>query len=430
MENVFFEYGKQSIENFIETEWPNFPNRFSAQLINLCSMLGNYEEEGTKLRANILVTNNIDALVKQIKNSQKLIVFETENLNSFRSNMKSLIPFSKHNWNVYIQINGEDNIECGVYKSFNSIKEHSFNTNLFLSEEIKHKTEKIFAFLIQTKSSTLLSFKGIRGNNLNLSFSFDSKKLLNFEEEIDEFVDASFSKLRTTKNKLLQIKTLYHNIFENVFNHIHGCICVVVDKDYVDDGFFADGIWLKDPIEFSKLFTQTKSYSEEKLTSYSELFMDMLNYDGITVIDNKGRIRAYNVFVESDSSKDINILGGARKRAAFTVINSKVKKIVGVYFQSQDGEVFYNRNRNAEIKRRRKKRPAKGVAAEKADNQPQPIEQNKNELTTIEQIKNILPTQQNTLAPTQQVVSIAAIEQPEKPIQNIQTSLFEESAID
>ncbi|MGN1222100.1 MAG: hypothetical protein ACI4TT_02575 [Christensenellales bacterium] len=355
MENIFFDNGRNAIETFINTEWPDFPNKFSAQLINLCGMLGSYEEEGVKLRSSILITNNIDFLIRQIKNSYKLIVFEAENLNSFRSNMKSLIPFSKHNWNVYIQINSDETIECGLYKSFNSIKEHSFNTTLFESDELKHK-EKIFAFLIQSKSTTLLNFKGIKGNELNLSFTFDSKKILNFNDEINEFVDASFSKLKTTKNKLLQIKTLYLNIFENVFHHIHGCICVVVDKDYVDNGFFADGIWLKEPIEFSKLFTQTKSYSEEKLTSFSELFMDMLNYDGITIIDNKGRIRAYNVFVENDSSKDSNILGGARKRAAFTVINSKVKKIVGVYFQSQEGEVFYNRNRNAEITRKRKPR--------------------------------------------------------------------------
>ena len=52
------------------------------------------------------------------------------------------------------------------------------------------------------------------------------------------------------------------------------------------------------------------------------------------------------MFVENELGKENNIMGGARKRAAFTVINSKAKKIVGVYFQSQEGEVFYNRNRN------------------------------------------------------------------------------------
>lgn len=356
MENVFFDAGKEAILKFIETEWPEFSNRLSAQLINLCSTLGNYEEEGIKLRPSILITNNIDLLIKSVKNSFKLVVFEDQNINAFRTNMKSLMPFSVHNWNIYLQINKDETIEYGLYKSFNSIKEHSFNTNLFLSEDLQQKTDKVFGFLVQAPSATTLYFKGIRQNVLNLNFALEVKKVLNFDEEIAEFVDASFSKLRTTKNKLVQIKTMYQNIFENVFNHIHGCICVIVDKDFQDDGFFSDGIWLKEPIEFSKLFTQTKSYSEEKLTSFSELFMDMLNYDGITIIDNKGRIRAYNVFVESDSSKESNILGGARKRAAFTVINSKTPKIVGVYFQSQEGEIFYNRNRNAAIPKKRKPR--------------------------------------------------------------------------
>lgn len=346
MENIYFESGNKSITDFILNEWPTFPNKLLNQIISLCSTLGTYEEEGVKLRPTILFTNNIDVLVRTIKNTGKMVVFSNNNLNAFRSNMKSLFPFSIHNWSVFVQINGEDDIQYGLYKSFNSIKEHSFNTNLFLSESLKQKTDEVYAILLQSISCTNMSFTSLKGNTLNLSSSLVSKKILNFNDEIAEFVDASFAKLRTTKKKLSEIKTLYQNIFENVFKKIHGCICVVVDKDYVDEGFFGDGIWLEEPIEFSKLFTQTKSFSEAKLNSYSEIFMDMLNYDGITIVDNKGRIRAYNVFVESDSSKENNILGGARKRAAFTVINSKVKKIVGVYFQSQEGEIFYNRNRN------------------------------------------------------------------------------------
>lgn len=346
VDSINFETGNEGIQQFILEEYPNFPLKLSAQLINLCSTLGSYEEEGVKLRPNILFTNKIDSLIKSIKNSYKLKVFEEATESTFRTCMKSLITFSAHSWNIYVQLNNDGTYEYGLYRSFNSVREHSFNTNLFLSEDIKEKTDTIFAFLIQSISVTSIMFKSLKGKILDINFSLESKKSLDFKEEINEFVDASFSKLHTTNKKLNDIKTLYQNIFENVFKNIHGCICVVVDKDYVDNGFFADGIWLSKPIEFSKLFTQASSADETKLLAFSELFMDMLNYDGITIVDNKGRIRAYNVFVESDVNKDINILGGARKRAAFTVINSRVKKIVGVYFQSQEGEIFYNRNRN------------------------------------------------------------------------------------
>ena len=354
-ETIFFADGKNSVENFIENEYPNFPQKMTAQLINFCSRLCFYEEEGTKLRPTILFTNKMDSLIKSVGNTIKQSIFEDENENMFRSRMKSLSPFSLHKWNIYVQLGANGSVEYGIYRSLNSIKEHSFNTNLFLNEELKARKNSTFAFLIESVNANTLYFKSLKGDEIALNFSLENKKVMKFNEEISEFIDASFSKLRTTKKKLNDIKTLYQNTFENCFKNIHGCICAVVDKDYIDNGFFRDGIWLDHPIEFSKLFMQSNSYSETKLESYSELFMDMLNYDGITIVDNKGRIRAYNVFVESDSGKDSNIVGGARKRAAFTIINSKAKKIVGVYFQSQDGEIFYNRNRNYRERKTKKR---------------------------------------------------------------------------
>lgn len=351
--NVFFESGKESIENFIQSEFPGFSTKLSAQLINFCAVINSYEEEGKKLRPTILFTNKIDTLVKHIENSYKLPVFTDETENSFRTRIKSLIPFSEHDWNIYVQTNVDGTIDLGLYRSFNSMKERNFESKLFLNKELQSKSNSIYAILVQSVSNTYISFNSLRGNKLNLDFSLESKKTVNFDDEISEFIDACFSKLRTTNNKLSKIKTYYRNIFQNVFKKIHGCICVVVDESYVDTGFFEDGIWLKNPIEFSKLLMQSNDASEAKLTAFSELFMDMLNYDGITIVDNKGRIRAYNVFVESNTGRGANILGGARKRAAFTIINSKVKKIIGVYFQSQEGEVFYNRNRNMSEKIRK-----------------------------------------------------------------------------
>ena len=346
LNNIYFGDGKTNIENFIESSYPNFPQKMTAQLINFVSRMCFYEEEGAKLRPTILFTNKMDTLIKSVGNTIKQVIFEDENENMFRSRMKALTPFSSHKWNIYVQLNSNSSVEYGIYRSLNSIKEHNFNTNLFLNEELKARSNSVFAFLIESISSSNILFRSLKGEDMNLNFSLENRKLLDFNEEVKEFVDASFSKLKTTKKKLNELKILYQNTFKNCFRQIHGCICVVVDKDYVDNGFFGDGIWLSHPIELSKLFMQSTSYSETKLESYSELFMDMLNYDGITIVDNKGRIRAYNVFVESDSGKESNIIGGARKRAAFTVINSKVKKIVGVYFQSQEGEIFYNRNRN------------------------------------------------------------------------------------
>lgn len=345
VENIFFQNAQDNIIAFINNEWQDFPLGLLNQYLNFFNKLTNYEEEGTPIKPNILITNDIDTLDRLIPASYILEMFEDENENMFISRMKALAPFCVHDWNIYLDVCENGHLRYGIYKCINSIKDKDCNTILFEKKQIKEKSEKLHAFLTTPYTNSCIILKGIKENELRINFGVTTKKILNYKEEINEFVDASFSKLRTTKKKLGEIKTLYGNIFENVFKNVHGTICVVIDKNYVDDGFLADGIWLKEPICFNKLFTQSRSASEAKLIGMSNLFLDMLNYDGITIVDNMGRIRAYNVFVKTDTSQTFNIYGGARKRAVFSIINCKKKHIIGVYFKSQEGELFYQRVR-------------------------------------------------------------------------------------
>ena len=225
--------------------------------------------------------------------------------------------------------------------AFTSIKDRNLVRSLQENTSIKDKADKVYCIIARPLNFYSMSLHSTSGNDLIINFSLDKSKSNIFHHEISEFVDASFSKLRTTQRKLQDMKNMYLNIFTNVLSRVNGSICVIVDKDYKDNGIFEDGIWLKDPISFSKLFTQSKSYNEEKLQSYADLFMNMLNFDGITIIDNMGRLRAYNVFVEPNSKKVGYIVGGARKRAAYYILSTRKKDIVGVYFQSHEGEVFF-----------------------------------------------------------------------------------------
>ena len=175
-----------------------------------------------------------------------------------------------------------------------------------------------------------------------MCFTLNDSVAYDWDNAVGNFVDACISKIKTSARKLNDIKNIYNNVFQKVLKGLHGTICLVIDKDYVDTkGFLEDGTWLKEPIEFGKLFLQSKNYNEFKLSGYSDLLFTMLNYDGITVVDNAGRIRAYNVFIENNSKISNNITGGARRRAAYTLLNHKNKRIIGVYFQSQDGDNFY-----------------------------------------------------------------------------------------
>lgn len=337
-ENIFFIEAKESLDNFILSEFPDFSKKLQNHLVKFIPSMGHYEEEGEKYRPVLLFTNDINAILKAIPTAYKVAMFDDENEAMFAQRMKCLSVFCKKEWVIYIQ-QKENSFQYGIIKTTNSIKDKNFEALLEESTILKEKT-RLNCFIVYPLNSFTVSLKS-KEKRLNITFSLETRKITSWKDEISEFVEASFSKLRTTKKKLEDVKTMFYNIFDRALKDVHGAICVVVDKDYVDKGFLSDGIWLKEPIEFSKLFLQTKSYSEQKLIAISELFMSMLNYDGITVIDNAGRIRAYNCFVETSMNNEKNILGGARKRAAYTIINTRLKKIVGVYFQSHEGEMFY-----------------------------------------------------------------------------------------
>lgn len=343
-ENVFYIDAKTKIVDFLATEFADFPIKLQNRFLNFFPQMVNYEEEGVKYKPSLLFTNNIEAIVKSLPSPSKIELFNDENEHMFASRLKSLVPFCKLDWCIYINI-APGLITYGIFRNINSIKEPALEDIIFKSQYLKERDDKVFGIYAYPENSFTATMMSLKGRAINVNFALDIKTINDWDDEITQFVEASFAKLHTTTKKLAEVKTMYRNIFKNVLRNINGTICVVVDKDYAEsefrDDFLNDGIWLKEPISMSKLFLQTTNYSEQKLTAIASIFLTMLNFDGITVVDNTGSILAYNVFVEANMKTAGAVIGGARKRAAYTIINSRKAGIIGVYFQSQDGELFY-----------------------------------------------------------------------------------------
>ena len=337
-EMIFFDNAKDSVTAFFEKEFEGFPALLMSHFLNKFNDIMNYSEEGNVIKPKILFTDNIEQVLRSIPKTYALTLFEDNEATMFNSRLKQILAIAKNDWCLFIDIK-EGKISYGLVMSFASIKDRNLLRSLEENTTLKDKHVK--CILARPLNFYSMMLHSVSGNDLIVNFSLDKSKSNIFNQEIREFVDASFSKLRTTQRKLTDMKNMYLNIFSNVMSYVNGSICVIVDKDYKDNGLFEDGIWLKEPISFSKLFTQSKSYNEEKLNAFADLFMNMLNFDGITIVDNQGRIRAYNVFVETNSKKVGYIVGGARKRAAYYILSTKKRDIVGVYFQSHEGEVFF-----------------------------------------------------------------------------------------
>lgn len=342
VKSVFFEDARKYIIDFFDEEFQELDSEKLQKIINSFYRLSSYEEEGVKIRPSIFVCNNINAVVKNIPNCYKLMIYKDADDSSFNQRLKALLCFCKNDWHLYINYSS-DGVEYGLIKLLSSIKDISLNRLIFKSEYTKTLEAKCHLININVVSGGMIILSGIKGNKTSICFNLNSHVEYEWDNKIQHFVEACVSKVQTkSQRKLNDIKNIFYNIFQKLFKGLHGTICLIVDKDFVDKkGVFADGTWLKEPINFAKLFVQSKNFNEFKLSSYADIISTMLNYDGITILDNAGQIRAYNVFIESDPSVNKKVVGGARRRATETLLNMKSRKIVGVYFQSQDGDNFY-----------------------------------------------------------------------------------------
>ena len=353
--NIYFEEAKESVASLFDLEFPSMAYQDVEKFINFFYTMSTYEEESVKIKPEVYVTNNINALCKVVPNCYKLSIFHDVDTRNFNQRMKAIMCFCKNEWQLYINF-GEDCVEYGLIKVLSSIKDKSL-TQLAFYDYRENLASKLSLIHINVVSGGMIVLNGINNNKVSISFNLNTSSEFDWETKIKMFVDACTSKINSkSAKKLADVRNIYTNVFSKLFKGLHGTIVLVVDKDFVDTkNFLEDGIWLKEPIEFSKLFLQSKSFNEFKLTSYADLITTMLNYDGITVIDNAGRIRAYNVFIESNQKASEKIIGGARKRAAYTLLKYKNNKFVGVYFQSQDGANFFEESEYYKKKSKNKK---------------------------------------------------------------------------
>ena len=350
---IFFEDARKNVLELFSVEFPTMHVADIDLFISNFYKWVNYEEEGQKIRPTIIITSSINTIVKAVPGSKKIIFYEDANTDNFKAHIKALMVFCKSSWNIYMCFT-EAGVEYGIIKGLTSIKEMSLIQTITRKETLEAIAKKANLVILSVVGGGVCKLKGARGNTVSICFNLNSGSEYNWENEIYDFVEACVSKIKTTPRKLQDIRNLLFNTFQRCLKDLHGTICLVVDKEFKDrTGFLADGTWLKEPIEFAKLFMRSNKFDENVLRSYADVFTTMLDFDGITIIDNAGRIRAYNVFIESNNTE--KIVGGARKRAAYSLLQSKLKKIVGVYFQSQDGDNFYKERSDLRKKKQKVK---------------------------------------------------------------------------
>lgn len=321
-------FKKLNVNKFLKT-------KLKKQFFEIIPNLFNYEEEGEKLSFDIVFIKNIEQQKRQLPQYlfQKISLSNTKDLNLHKS-IKSIAPFSLNGWNIFISIN-ENNYEFGIYKNLGGVDslelEDVLSSNDFIQIEKMDKNQLVFK----------------NGNHDFILHISVLKQALetNRKKQIKNLV-IKFTSQIEHEHKTKFIKNISNSLFHNM-NKLHGTILLVQDANERVDCFISKGILFDNPINlFEEYLNYILNCSQddniaERYYSLIGILSLVLNIDGITLINSKGQLLGYNIFIDNKKVDTSKVVGGARKRAAYSIENSNINGLLGIYFQSHDGDNYF-----------------------------------------------------------------------------------------
>lgn len=308
-ESVYYEIQKEIIE----------------VILNIIPSLGHYEEESKKINFKIAFGMNNDmsnlvassyVLKRYIWNKEDT---EKSRIRKIEKMIKEVAIFCEKNADIFL-IQNENEIECGVFFS-------RLTTTNIAKESFTEKNFIIFQHLYGNKVLAIA-----KKDTLCICMDFDQ-----------EAVPESIKDMNTYE---IDVCRKWEGIFDRVKRTVHGTICLIVDTNWnpQNDKNFTDDI---ETIDLDLRIKRKSSADDiQDFDNKLEMFLAMLNYDGITIIDTEERIRAYNLFCKVDSEGGAKVSGGARHRAYNSLKRLEQQQRYGyiaIYFQSQEGEVEFYR---------------------------------------------------------------------------------------
>ena len=254
----------------------------------------------------------------------------TSDVSGIKEALKKCAPLATGGWLVYIQ-NNTDKIEYGVFKG-------SSNPISVLVDDV-----------VMTPNNNLIVVKAfqvaeecveVRANNGSRHYIFLDHR----EEEsppplqyLDKLVSSIIDKTEVEVEYIEPATSFLKRLLFDSLRESHGCIVAVTNMKKSPKLLSADGIILDKPIDFVQLVSDLSKgkIPPSHIDSKGHLLKGMLNSDGITLFDNRGRLLGYNCFIKLSTGE--HPIGGARKRAFTTLAERIGKGLCAAFMQSQDG---------------------------------------------------------------------------------------------
>lgn len=307
---------KKTVKTFIQSHALPLHEHVVEAVSNILPQISNYHEEDKTFSFRIFLGAGEMPAIKGRPHILKNLPLEELTLQAVTKAIKTLTAFCSNGADILI-VQEETSVSLGVV--YFDIEQTGLAEMSFLQ---KHFV--IMGSINRTKVLVIgLDQKGVP-ENLIVSFDFSDSASLPVPD---------FSK------KYNRDVALWSGIFKRAKKEVHGTICLIVSPEWsweLDHENFSRGDVLLHPVSIAY---GDGTDSTRKLDDGIRMLLSMMDFDGMTIIDTQGNVRAYHCFVKIDQND--STLGGSRHIAFNTLKKKNNDFYKAIYFQSHEGQIEF-----------------------------------------------------------------------------------------
>lgn len=305
-------------------------------LTDLVGALASYREEGVRLHPEVLLCDDLASVLPLVQGREHVeISTEPARAAAFTKALKHCAPLATAGWSIYIE-RGEGQFKYGLFRTVN------LPFSLSLSEGLAGAS--VGAVLATAMVDGVVELRGGSGASLLVHVSATRASAESAHNLVHRLVEEM---VRDIDDSLVRddVGQLLRRLLGRIARSGHGTLIAVAPK-LPTGSKYKECVRLTPPLD---LCPRVDAYHASKsgealagLVAAETLISGMLNSDGISLFDTKGRVLAYRMFTTPKRSGTAP--GGARKRTYLALVDDVGSKLNAAFFLSQDGECQCHRS--------------------------------------------------------------------------------------
>lgn len=305
-------------------------------LLDVINKLSDYHEEGQALFPEVLIVKDRSYFNTFLNHRVKLVEKELKRAD-FSQCIKMSAPLAVEGWTIYLVLLDDNKIEYGLLTS----EITALSLGLY-EQTMNMGAPEVNAIYVRNAGNKVVEVRTVQTKLLiSLNLNEENSSLDLIVNELTAII------LSNSANNTTENRNYISKIVHQALNEGHGNLIAIIEStpETITSviGNFHGGITLEKPIDLSQLANDCLVLHTEEaslsLGAYAKLLQSMLNFDGITLFSNDGKIIGYHYIVNNENVAEENIEGGSRSRAYSALCS--IDGLKACFMKSQDGKIKF-----------------------------------------------------------------------------------------